>query len=48
MDEGVLMYKGEYYELSDDFIFSSPSTEAVIVMERDANGLTEWENIKRC
>jgi len=39
----VLVNKGEYYEFSDDFIFSSPSTAAVIVMGRNANGLTEWK-----
>lgn len=43
IDEGVLVNKGEYYEFSDDFIFSSPSTAAVIVMGRNANGLTEWK-----
>lgn len=44
IDEGVLVYKGEYFEFSDDYIFSSPSTAAVIVMGRNANGLTEWKN----
>lgn len=44
IDEGVLNDKGEYLEFSDDFIFSSPSTAAVMVMGRNANGLTEWKN----
>lgn len=44
IDEGVLIDKGEYLEFSDDFIFSSPSTAAVMVMGRNANGLTEWKN----
>jgi hypothetical protein len=43
-DEGVLVDKGEYFEFSDDYIFSSPSTAAVMVMGRNANGLTEWKN----
>lgn len=43
IDEGVLVNKGEYFEFSDDYIFSSPSTAAVIVMGRNANGLTEWK-----
>ncbi len=43
IDDGVLVDKGDYYEFSDDFIFSSPSTAAVIVMGRNANGLTEWK-----
>lgn len=45
IDEGILVNKGEYYEFSDDYIFSSPSTAAVIVMGRNANGLAEWKNI---
>ena len=45
VDEGVLIDKGEYFEFADDYIFSSPSTAAVIVMGRNANGLTEWKNI---
>ncbi len=44
INEGVLVSKGEYYEFSDDYIFSSPSTAAVMVMGRNANGLTEWKN----
>ncbi len=43
IDEGVLVDKGEYYEFSEDYIFSSPSTAAVMVMGRNANGLTEWK-----
>ncbi len=44
INEGVLVDKGEYFEFSDDYIFSSPSTAAVMVMGRNANGLTEWKN----
>ena len=44
IDEGVLLDKGEYFEFTDDYIFSSPSTAAVMVMGRSANGLTEWKN----
>ncbi len=44
IDEGVLINKGEYFEFSDDYIFSSPSTAAVMIMGRNANGLTEWKN----
>lgn len=42
--EGVLIDKGEFFEFSDDYIFGSPSTAAVMVMGRNANGLTEWKN----
>jgi hypothetical protein len=44
IDERVLVDKGDYFEFSDDYIFSSPSTAAVMVMGRNANGLTEWKN----
>jgi hypothetical protein len=44
IDEGVLVDKGEFLEFTDDYIFSSPSTAAVMVMGRNANGLTEWKN----
>jgi len=44
IDEGVLVDKGEFFEFSDDYIFSSPSTAAVMVMGRNANGLTEWKS----
>lgn len=43
IDDGVLVDKGEFYEFSDDYIFSSPSTAAVMVMGRNANGLIEWK-----
>jgi len=45
IDEEVLVDKGEYFEFSDHYIFSSPSTVAVIVMGCNANGLTEWKNM---
>lgn len=44
IDDGVLVDKGEFFEFSDDYIFSSPSTAAVMIMGRNANGLTEWKN----
>jgi hypothetical protein len=44
IEEGVLIDKGEYFEFSDDYIFSSPSTAAVMIMGRNANGLIEWKN----
>lgn len=44
IEEGVLVDRGKYFEFSDDYIFSSPSTAAVMVMGRNANGLTEWKN----
>jgi hypothetical protein len=42
IDEKVLLDNGESYEFSEDYVFSSPSTAAVMVMGRNANGLEEW------
>jgi hypothetical protein len=39
--EEVLIDKGEFFKFSDDYIFSSPSTAAAMVMGRNANGMTE-------
>lgn len=47
INDQVLLDKSEYLEFSDDYIFSSPSTAAAIVMGRNANGLTEWKNKNR-
>ena len=44
IDEGILANRTDYFEFTDDYIFSSPSTAAVMVMGRNANGLTEWKN----
>jgi len=39
----VIIEKGEYFEFPEDYIFSSPSSAASIVLGRNANGLTEWK-----
>ena len=43
IDEKIVIKKGENLVFSKDYEFSSPSTAAVIVMGRNANGLTEWK-----
>lgn len=43
INENKLIEKEEVFEFSEDYIFSSPSTAAAIVMGRNANGLTEWK-----
>ena len=43
IEEKILIDKTDYYEFTEDYIFSSPSTAAVIIMGRNANGLTEWK-----
>lgn len=43
INEKKLIEKEDVFEFSEDYIFSSPSTAAAIVMGRNANGLTEWK-----
>lgn len=43
INEGVLIDKGDYFEFLDDYIFTSPSTAASVVLGRNANGLVEWK-----
>jgi len=43
IDNGIIQSINGIYELSEDFVFSSPSTAAVVVLGRNANGLTEWK-----
>ena len=42
-DDSIFIDKVEFLEFSEDFLFSSPSAAAAIVMGRSANGLTEWK-----
>jgi hypothetical protein len=42
IDTNVLVDKLDHYEFTEDYIFSSPSTAAAILMGRNANGQTEW------
>jgi hypothetical protein len=43
IETGLIIKINGEYEISEDHVFSSPSTAAVIVMGRNANGLTEWK-----
>lgn len=43
IDDKFLIENGDSYEFSEDYVFSSPSTAAVMVMGRNANGLEEWK-----
>lgn len=43
IDNGDLQLVDGNYVFSEDYIFSSPTTAAVIVMGRNANGLVEWK-----
>lgn len=41
--DGVLMQNGETYVFTRDHLFTSPSTAAIAVMGRSANGWLEWK-----
>lgn len=43
IDEKAIVSTDDSYEFTDDYIFSSPSTAASIVLGRNANGLSEWK-----
>ena len=43
ISKGILKLSGDVYEFTEDYIFSSPSSAAVIVMGRNANGPMEWK-----
>lgn len=42
-DMGIIEVKDGEYVLTEDYLSSSPSSAAVIVMGRSANGLKEWK-----
>lgn len=44
INEGILVDKSEYFEFTDDYIFSNSSTAAITIMGRNANGLTKWKS----
>ncbi|SMC92078.1 protein of unknown function [Desulfocicer vacuolatum DSM 3385] len=43
MDQNVIVEENGKLILASDYLFSSPSTAAGIVMGRSANGLIEWK-----
>jgi hypothetical protein len=43
-DQGIIVQEGNKFIFSKDYLFSSPSTAATVVMGRNANGRTEWKD----
>lgn len=41
---GVLEREGDHFRFAQDFVFSSPSTAAAVVLGRSANGRVEWKD----
>jgi len=44
LERGVLVEKGEIFELVQDYAFGSPSTAAGMLLGRSANGRVEWKD----
>lgn len=44
--ERILVLNNGDWIFEDDYVFKSPSTAAVIILGRNANGLTEWKTKK--
>lgn len=42
-EKGILIEDGEVYKFTSDYIFSSPSAAAAVVLARNANGWIEWK-----
>ncbi len=43
VEQGVFVDSGQYYEMTQDYTFNSPSTAAGVILGRAANGRTEWK-----
>ena len=43
VDQGILVDRGQYYEMTQDYTFNSPSYAAGTLLGRAANGRTEWK-----
>jgi hypothetical protein len=43
IDQGIFVDRGQYYEMTQDYTFNSPSYAAGVLLGRSANGRTEWK-----
>jgi hypothetical protein len=46
LENEIIVKKGENLVFGSDYLFSSPSAAAAVIMGRSANGLIEWKNSK--
>jgi len=46
INDGMLLKNGTRYQLTEDYIFNSPSAAAMVVQGRTANGWIDWKNKK--
>lgn len=45
LESDIIVQSGDKLKFSTDYLFSSPSAAAAVVMGRSANGLVEWKDI---
>lgn len=43
MEQGILKQEGNVYKFTSNYIFTSPSGAAGVVLGRKANGWIEWK-----
>lgn len=43
VEQGVFVDRGQYFEMTQDYTFNSPSTAAGVLLGRSANGRTGWK-----
>ena len=43
LDTGRLVADGDHLRLTEDYVFSSPSTAAMVMLGRTSNGRIEWK-----
>ncbi len=43
IENGRLVQEGSFYRFTEHTVFSSPSAAAAVVLDRNANGRTEWK-----
>jgi hypothetical protein len=44
IDDKIMMHENNIFRFTEDFVFSSPSSAAAVVLGRSANGWIEWKN----
>ena len=44
LNEGILVKESDKLKFSEDYIFSSPSTAAMVIQGRTANGWIDWKD----
>ncbi len=45
INDGMLLDKGDFYELKEHYVFRSPSAASALVLGRSSNGWTEWKTV---